>query len=169
MCVWVALVNCDIVMNTLESSYNHANSVLSADQKESLSQFKAEAESAGVDLVIDHEFVVPKDACQKTISTLLVKKHGKYSPDSKDSNGLAQFHRDYQTFIGGPCDAVRKDVFKTVTSLYIGAAFNPKYLDLVKARPFLNDWVQKSRLCTQVYGKTEKLENSSYEYMVSQG
>lgn len=169
MCVWLTLANCDFVMDILQSSYDDANSVLSADQKEFLSQFKAESENAGVDLVIDHDFVIPKGACQKTISTLLVKKHGKYSPDSKNPNGLAQFYKDYQIFIEGPCEAVKKDAFMADISLSIGALFDPKYFDLVKERPLLNDWVQKSRLCTKIYNQTETLVNSSYEYMVSQG
>lgn len=169
MSVFVALVSCDIVMDTLESSYNDANLVLSPSQQASLDQFKVEVENAGVDLTIDHEFVIPKYGCQKSISKTLVQKHGKYSPDSKNPNGLAQYRHDFSVFIEGPCDAIKKDVFKAVTAFYVGSALNPKYIELVKERPFLNDWLQKARLCTQLYGKTDKLVNSSYDYMVAQG
>lgn len=162
-----AVVNCDLVLDTLEKSYNNYNILLSTDQKESLANFKAQVELEGVVLTVDKAPVVPKDAYEKSVSKVLVEKHGKYSPDTKDPKVFAQFSQDYNTFIRGPCDAAKRDIITAETAFYIGAVFNHKYIETVKSRPFLNDFLEKARLCAELFAEGNYLVKSSYDYMVS--
>lgn len=165
--VFPAFVSGDFVMAILEKSYKYYNASLSNDHREALSNFKAQVQKEGVVLTIDKPFVVPKYAYEKSVSKILIEKHGKYSPAAGDPNGLAQFGRDYNTFVKEPCDSVKKEVITATTAFYIAVNFNRRYINAVKDKPFLNKFIEQSRLCLSIFIESPYLVKSSYNYMVN--
>lgn len=166
--VFPAVVSCDSLIDSLESSYSEYKRALTGLQKESIDNFFDAVNSEGVVYKIDQPIVVPENAYEKSVVKVLVKKHGKYSPHKEDINGFSQFLRDYNTFVLGPCDTVHKNVLKAEVTFYLGVFFNHDYIDIVKGNPILNDYIEKTRMCLDLHMKSSALAVSSYEYMVNQ-
>lgn len=157
------------VLKILENEREDFNARLTEDQKDYFFHFNNVVRNAGVVLTIDKDITIPDKALEFSISKVLVQRHGQYSPDSEDKeNGLTRFRKDYDTFIMKPCNKGQTDVAVAVKYFRSESMIDPNLTRIVKSKPVLNAFLQECRLCMQLYGKTDKLTVSSYNYMFHQ-